>query len=160
MADIRPIIYLTAAEVGRFNQEILRRAGQPPALLRERGLLESAVQRPQNAAYYISADLITQAALYMVGIALNHPFVDGNKRTGYITGVNFLHVNGIITVDARLNNANIGRWLEQGVSRQLTFDAFVGHLRQQVISPSTDLQADSHPDETRVVARCIASQRR
>lgn len=70
MAISRPIIYLTAGEVLAFNREILRRAGQPSALLRERGLLESAVQRPQNAAYYAGVDLVEQAALYMVGILL------------------------------------------------------------------------------------------
>lgn len=142
MADIRPIIYLTAAEVERFNQEILRRAGQPSALLRERGLLESAVQRLQNAAYYARADLITQAALYMVGIALNHPFVDGNKRTGYIAGMTFLQANGIITADARLNKVEFGAWLEQVVSRQLTFDEFVRYLRRQLAMQLADSRSD------------------
>src|SRR6185437_17097914 len=99
MVKRQPIVYLTAGEVITFNQEILRRAGasrQIATFLRERGLLESAVQRPQNTAYYAGADLITQAALYMTGIALNHPFVDGNKRTGYISGMTFLHVNGFL----------------------------------------------------------------
>ena len=132
MAEVRPIIYLTVAEVERFNQEILQRAGQPSALLRERGLLESAVQYPQTAAYYAGADLVTQAALYMVGIARNHPFVDGNKRTGYISGMTFLHLNGYVTVDARLNDAELGVWLEQVVSRQLTFEVFVERLRQRL----------------------------
>lgn len=132
MADISPVTYLTAAEVERFNQEILRRAGQPSALLRERGLLESAVQRPQNAPYYAGADLIIQAALYMVGIALNYPFVDGNKRTGYITGMTFLQLNGAIQANARLNDVEFGIWLEQVVSRQLTFDAFVRRLRHRL----------------------------
>ena len=132
MAEPHPTIYLTAGEVLAFNREILRRAGQPPALLRERGLLESAIQRPQTAAYYANADLITQAALYMVGIALNHPFVDGNKRTGYIAGVTFLLVNGAITADAGLNDVQMGIWLEQVVSRHLTFEEFVEHLRERL----------------------------
>lgn len=135
MADLRPIIYLTAGEVLAFNREILRRAGQPSALLRERGLLESAVQRPQNAAYYANADLIEQAALYMIGIALNHPFVDGNKRTGYISGMTFLHVNGYLEVDASLNDAQMGAWLEQVVSRAMPFEAFVERLRNRLARP-------------------------
>jgi death-on-curing protein len=114
MAGPRPIIYLTAGEAMAFNREILRRAGESSALLRERGLLESAVQRPQNSAYYAGADMITQAALSMVGIALNHPFVDGNKRTGYIAGMTFLQVDGYIDVDVSLNDAQLGVWLEQG----------------------------------------------
>ncbi len=132
MAEIRPILYLTPAEMERFNQEILRRAGQPSALLRERGLLESAVQRPQTAAYYDGADLITQAALYIVSIALNHPFVEGNKRTEYISGMTFLQVNGYDTLDVRLNDAELGVWLEQVVVRQLSFEAFVERLRQRL----------------------------
>ncbi len=76
MTDPKPIMYLTAGEVIAFHSVIMLKAGQLPAALRDRGLLESAVQRPQNAAYYEGADVITQAALYMVGIALNHPFVD------------------------------------------------------------------------------------
>jgi|SRR5579872_4710664 len=135
MADLRPIIYLTAGEVLAFNREILRRAGQPSALLRERGLLESAVQRPQNAAYYAGADLVEQAALYMVGIADNHPFVDGNKRTGYISGMTFLQLNGYLEVDASLNDTQMGVWLEQVVNRAMPFEAFIEHLRNRLARP-------------------------
>ena len=146
MVKRQPIIYLTAGEALAFNREILRRAGasvQAGAFLRERGLLESAVQRPQNAAYYAGADLITQAALYMVGIALNHPFVDGNKRTGYISGMTFLRVNGfldLLNATVSLNDAQMGVWLEQVVSRQISFETFVDHLRQQ-LSPKRDAQS-------------------
>ena len=143
MVKRQPTIYLTAGEVITFNQEILRRMGasrQIATFLRERGLLESAVQRPQNAAYYAGADLITQAALYMVGIALNHPFVDGNKRTGYISGMTFLQVNGFLAhldLEVGLNDAQMGVWVEQVVSRQMTFDAFVERLHQRFSPPDS-----------------------
>src|SRR5690348_12292375 len=110
MTGPQPLIYLTAGEVIEFNREILFRAGQSSALMRDRGLLESAVLRPQNAAYYEGADLITQAALHMVGTALNHPFLDGNKRTGYIAGITFLHVNGHTDVNVSLNDERMGIW--------------------------------------------------
>jgi death-on-curing protein len=87
MSDLRPVIYLTVGEVERFHAEIMQRAGQLPTPPRDRGLLESAVQRPQTAAYYDGADIIMQAAFYMTGIAANHPCVDGNKRTGFISGM-------------------------------------------------------------------------
>lgn len=132
-ADALPLIYLTAGEVLAFNREILRRAGQQPsALLRERGLLESAVLRPQNAAYYESADVMTQAALYMVAIALNHPFVDGNKRTGYISGMTFLHVNGIVAATPSLDDTQLGMWVEQVVNRTVAFETFVERLRERL----------------------------
>lgn len=132
MSELHPLIYLTAGEVIAFNRAILARAGQPSALLRERGLLESAVQRPQNAAYYAGVDILTQAALYMVSIALNHPVVDGNKRTGYIAGMTFLRVNGFLSLDASLNDVQMGVWLEHVVSRVMTFEAFVDRLKERL----------------------------
>jgi len=110
---------------------VLRMAGRAQsALLRERATLESAVVRPQNAAFYEGADLVTQAALYMVGIAFNHPFIDGNKRTGFLAGVTFLHVNGF-EIEVGLNDPEIGVALEQVVRRSLLFDDFVVLLRQR-----------------------------
>ena len=136
MTDRQPVIYLTAGEVIAFNREILRRAGQQATLLRDRGLLDSAVQRPQNAAYYAGADLLTQAALYMVGIALNHPFVDGNKRTGYIAGLTFLQINGFLEMEASLNDLQMGIWLEQVVTRQISVETFERRVRHRLSSPS------------------------
>jgi death on curing protein len=132
VTDPGPIIYLTAGEVIAFHAEIMRRAGQAPVVLRDPGLLESAVQRPQNAAYYESADVVTQAALYMVGIALNHPFVDGNKRAGYTAGMTFLHVNGYIDIDASLDDPELGVWLEQVINQKMTFTAFVQRLHEHL----------------------------
>ena len=68
--------------------------GEHPAPLRDPGLLESAVLRPQMAAHYEDADMARQAALLAVGISQNQPLIDGNKRTGYIAAVTFLRVNG------------------------------------------------------------------
>jgi death-on-curing protein len=63
--------------------------------LRDRGLLESALARPQQQlAYAESPNLFDMAAAYTAGIVKNHPFVDGNKRTGFVIGVLFLELNG------------------------------------------------------------------
>ena len=63
--------------------------------IRNKGLLESALARPlQLYAYAEAPDLIDMAAAYSAGIVRNHPFVDGNKRTGFVTGVLFLELNG------------------------------------------------------------------
>jgi death on curing protein len=63
--------------------------------LRDRGLLQSALACPrQHHAYSDSRDVITMAALYTAGIVRNHPFVDGNKRTGFVVGVLFLELHG------------------------------------------------------------------
>ena len=62
--------------------------------VRDISLLRSALARPQNQLAYLSSDIVELAAKYMVGIVQNHPFVDGNKRTGFVVGVLFLELNG------------------------------------------------------------------
>ena len=62
--------------------------------LRDETLLGSALARPLNHLLYTGADSIDLAAKYTVGIVQNHPFVDGNKRTGFVVGVLFLELNG------------------------------------------------------------------
>jgi death on curing protein len=63
--------------------------------LRDRGLLESALARPLNKFAYGETDLAALAGAYAFGIARNHPFVDGNKRTAFASIIVFLGVNGI-----------------------------------------------------------------
>lgn len=63
--------------------------------VRDQGLLESALARPrQHDAYANSTEIVELAALYTSGIVRNHPFVDGNKRAGFVTGILFLELNG------------------------------------------------------------------
>lgn len=62
--------------------------------LRDRGLLESALARPLNLAACGQPDLADLAAAYAVGLAQNHPFVDGNKRAAFLAVGIFLGLNG------------------------------------------------------------------
>ena len=63
--------------------------------VRDDGLLKSALARPQqHFAYADKADMIELAGLYTAGIVRNHPFIDGNKRTGFVVGILFLELNG------------------------------------------------------------------
>jgi death-on-curing protein len=62
--------------------------------LRDEGLLESALARPQQLIAYGDPDLFDLATAYASGIVRNHPFVDGNKRTGFMTAYTFLGANG------------------------------------------------------------------
>jgi death on curing protein len=57
-------------------------------------LLQAALGRPLNHFAYESTDVVELAAKYTAGIVHNHPFVDGNKRTGFVVGVLFLELNG------------------------------------------------------------------
>ena len=62
--------------------------------IRDEGLLESALARPQNIYAYGEHDIFQLAAAYAEGLARNHAFVDGNKRVAYITSGLFLRQNG------------------------------------------------------------------
>ncbi|MFZ1830024.1 MAG: type II toxin-antitoxin system death-on-curing family toxin [Candidatus Competibacteraceae bacterium] len=63
--------------------------------VRDDALLKSALARPQQIDAYADApDLIDLAAAYTAGIVRNHPFIDGNKRTGFVVGILFLELNG------------------------------------------------------------------
>jgi death on curing protein len=63
--------------------------------LRDEGMLDSELDRPKNRWACEQADLPELAAAYAFGIARNHPFVDGNKRTSLLAPYTFLGVNGV-----------------------------------------------------------------
>jgi death-on-curing protein len=62
--------------------------------LRDNGLFESAMARAENRAAYGNPDVCDLAAAYAFGLARNHPFADGNKRTAFVVSVTFLILNG------------------------------------------------------------------
>lgn len=63
--------------------------------VRDEHLLESALARPQQLFHYGRPMLAEMAAAYAAGIVKNHPFLDGNKRTGFMLGAGFLERNGL-----------------------------------------------------------------
>ena len=62
--------------------------------IRDEGLLDSALGKPENLFAYGKPTIFDLAASYAFGLVKNHPFIDGNKRTGFITAVVFLELNG------------------------------------------------------------------
>ena len=89
------------------EQQIAEHGGT--AGVRDIGLLESALARPQNLAAYTEPDIAAMAAAYGFGVARNHPFLDGNKRTSYVVTFSFLRLNGI---DVRADEATkLDLWL-------------------------------------------------
>ena len=74
------------------DRQIARHGGAPG--LRDEGLLQGALQRPINKWQYENSDTFGCAAAYAFGIAKAHAFVDGNKRTAFVTSVTFLRLNG------------------------------------------------------------------
>lgn len=73
------------------NEQISRHGGLPG--IRDNALLESALARPKNVFAYENGSITQCAASYMYGIVRNHPFLDGNKRTGFVVGMTFLILN-------------------------------------------------------------------
>jgi death on curing protein len=109
-----------------LHEESLARFGGATGL-RDEGLLDSALARPQNTqAYNPQCTLADLAAAYAFGLAKNHPFVDGNKRTAFLAIGVFLSINGhafvadqtdaIYTILAlaagEIDEASLSRWIQ------------------------------------------------
>jgi death-on-curing protein len=93
MSALEPV-WIEELDVLTLHDRLLAIHGGP-AGLRDEGLLQSGIARArQLAVYREQADLIDLAAAYTAGIVQNHPFVDGNKRTGFVIGILFLELNG------------------------------------------------------------------
>lgn len=110
------------------DRQIAEHGGQ--AGVRDIGLLESALARPQNIKVYEpDADISRLAAAYAFGIVRNHPFLDGNKRTGYVVMETFLIKNGfrleatvvekyitfLSLAEGNLSEEELAEWLRERV---------------------------------------------
>ncbi len=85
--------WLTKEECLVFHTELVARFGGP-AGVRDEGLLDSALARPQQIFHLEKPSLVEMAAAYAEGIVKNHPFLDGNKRSGLMAAAIFLETNG------------------------------------------------------------------
>ena len=94
--------------------------------IRDAGLLESALQRPVNKLAYGEPDLFALAAAYAYGIARNHPFVDGNKRTALVASLTFLKLNGLRMTSTQAENVVVFLALAAG---ELDEDELAAWLR-------------------------------
>jgi death-on-curing protein len=86
-------VWIQLAAVFQFQAESIAEFGGSPGL-RDRGAIESALDRPKNLFAYGDPDLFDLAAAYTSGLCQNHGFVDGNKRIAFVTGAVFLGING------------------------------------------------------------------
>jgi death on curing protein len=91
---VKKLVWIDVRDALALHGRLLALEGGPSGL-RDPGLLESALaRRRQLHAYGDSPGVIELAAAYTAGIVSNHPFVDGNKRTGFVIGILFLEMNG------------------------------------------------------------------
>lgn len=91
---MKQLLWIEEPDAVALHDRLLALEGGAPGL-RDHTLLASALARPrQHLAYAESPDIIGLAAVYTGGILQNHPFMDGNKRTGFVVGILFLELNG------------------------------------------------------------------
>lgn len=103
--------------------------------LRDAGLLVSALARPaQHHAYGDAPDMVRFAALYTDAIVRNHPFVDGNKRVGFVIGVLFLELHGYAFTAPQALATHAVLDLAAG---RTTLDGYERFLRDHVLPPTT-----------------------
>ena len=119
--------YLTVAEVLAIHADLIERYGGARGV-RDQGLLEAALYRPQTGYY---AGLIEEAAALWESLAQNYPFVDGNKRTAFAATYTFLAINGArLTADAEETYVFVIALYE---SNQFSFEKLVPWLRSHVV---------------------------
>ena len=126
------MIWLTRNMVEAFHRESLSRFGGADGL-RDEGLLLSALARAENIyAYEPEADLFRLAAAYCAGVVKNHPFIDGNKRTGILSAVVFLGLNGI---ESNFDEAMIVTMVYGLAAGEISESALSAWFRASSISP-------------------------
>lgn len=120
--------WIDARVVLALHAEQLRAWGGGDGV-RDHGLLESALARPQNLADYGDPGLAALAASYAYGLAKNHPFVDGNKRTALVVCETFLIDNGAAL---EATDAELAVLFEELAAGELSEDELTEWLREHI----------------------------
>jgi death on curing protein len=115
-------LYLTIDDTLRIHEALIAAFGGAPGV-RDLGLIESALLRPQTGYY---ANLIEEAAALWESLAMNHGFIDGDKRVAYACLELFLQMNGLdMSADDAAIEGFIYSNLEAGTFRKDTIDAWL-----------------------------------
>ncbi len=120
-------VFLGLDEVIEIHHDQIKRYGGHPGIL-DVGILKSAIAMPSATfdGNYLHTDIFEMAAAYLFHIVRNHPFIDGNKRTGAVASIVFLMLNGIdfhadendlekivlLTAEGKTDKATIARFFE------------------------------------------------
>ena len=117
--------FLSLGEVLEIHREQINRYGGDPGI-RDLGLLQSALAMPAAGlgGRYLHGDLYEMAAAYLFHIVQNHPFVDGNKRTGAVAALIFLALNDVIIVAEEDDFERVVRAVAEGEAAKLTVAEF------------------------------------
>ena len=121
------VAFLSRDEVLAIHSTLIERFGGP-AGVRDYGLLESALYRPQTGHY---ADLAEMAAALFESLIMNHPFIDGNKRVAFFATDVFLRMNGYkVKVAAHDAHEFLVGLLE---SNSCNFEQLLPWIRQHIV---------------------------
>jgi death-on-curing protein len=119
--------YLTIIEVLAIHHDQIKRYGGAHGV-RDFGLLEAALYRPQTGYY---EDVIEEAAALWESLAMNHPFVDGNKRVAAAAMITFLAINGYAI---RPNSGEMYRFIIENLEgRSFRHDRLAAWLRANTV---------------------------
>ena len=118
--------WLPPDEVININREAVA-ATSEPHLVFSRPLLESALGKPTNHWSYGEEDVIVLAVHLLLGIARNHPFEQGNKRTAFTSAVMFLNINGY-ALDAP-DSDDLGELVRRVIIGEISEQRFIAILR-------------------------------
>jgi death-on-curing protein len=122
---VKPPVWIDERDALALHDRLLALHGGA-AGLRDDALLKSALARPQqHLAYADSPDIVDLAAVYTAGIVRNHPFVDGNKRTGFVAGILFLELNGYRLTASEEDAAQAVLALAAGTLDEVGYSAFL-----------------------------------
>ena len=121
------LIWVPAQAVHIIHDRQIARHGGASGLRDEEGLLQGALQRPVNKWQYENANTFECAAAYAFGIAKAHAFVDGNKRTAFVTSVTFLRLNGWHFVTEPAEGVAFMEDLASGIVSEEEFKNWVEH---------------------------------
>jgi death-on-curing protein len=111
------------------DRQLAEHGGLPGVL--DGGTLEAALARPRNLAAYKKPDAAALAAAYVYGVVRNHPFADGNKRTGWVVARLFLADNG---VRLQFDSADAVRTMEAVAAGTLSERELAEWFRQRILS--------------------------
>lgn len=122
---MREPVWIDERDALMLHDRLLGLHGGAPGV-RDSTLLKSALARPQQHFSYAEAvDIISMAAVYTSGIVKNHPFIDGNKRTGFIVGILFLELNGYRFTASEEDAARMVISLAAGNADEVQYVAFL-----------------------------------
>jgi death on curing protein len=124
--------FLSIGEVLEIHRDQINRYGGEPGI-RDLGLLQSALAMPAAGfgGRFVHGDLYEMAAAYLFHIVQNHPFVDGNKRTGVVAALVFLALNNVVIEAEEEDFERVVRAAAEGQAAKATVSEFLKKHAQE-----------------------------